>query len=138
MLQLRIDIQADAVKRHPMAQPDADGGDLVFAPVAVRDPDADAFPPALALDVESRQCADQPFLQSVYERSHVGFATVEVEHHICHPLPGPVIGVLAAAAALKDRKARRDQIAILGAGPAPIDRRALPPPPPFPPPPPLA
>src|SRR6478752_7416787 len=58
MLQLRLDIDRNAVQRHPALQPHADRRDLVFMAVAlVRTAHPDADPPVapLAADVEGCQ-----------------------------------------------------------------------------------
>ena len=47
--EIGTDIEADAVIAHPLLQPHADGGDLVFAPVAAGHPDAHAAVAALTL-----------------------------------------------------------------------------------------
>ena len=57
--------------------------------------------------------------------AHVGPAALEVEHHIGDPLAGSVIGELAAAPGAKDREARVDQVAVLGAGAGGVERRML-------------
>ena len=52
--------------------------------------------------------ADQPLLQIAHETAEVHApARREIEHDVGHPLTRPVIGVLAAAARLEDRQARR-------------------------------
>src|SRR6185436_386891 len=66
MTEIGIDVDRDAVERHPAPHPHADGGDLVLAAV-MRDPDADAALAPLALDIEARQSADDPFLQVAHE-----------------------------------------------------------------------
>ena len=48
--------------------------------------------------VEGGQRADDPFLQRRHIAPHVRPAAVEVEHQVGHPLAGPVIGELPAAA----------------------------------------
>src|SRR5207302_9635998 len=50
--EVRLDIDRDAVERHPVADADADGGDLVLAPRPGH-PDADPARPALGGHVEA-------------------------------------------------------------------------------------
>ena len=108
-VELRLDIDRDAVERHPAPQPDADGGDLVLkagALVRPRDPDADAVLAPFAANIEGRQRPDDPFLEARDIGPHVGPPPLQVEHHIGHPLAGAVIGELAATAG-----SRRSEIA---------------------------
>ena len=56
---------------------------------------------------------------------HVGPAALEVEHDVSDPLPGSVIGELAAAAGAMDRKAGFDEVALLRAGSGGVKRRML-------------
>ena len=68
---LGLDVERDAVQRHPARDADADGGDLVLVAAALvrpPHPDADAVLAPLAADVEGRQRPDQPFL----ERGDIG------------------------------------------------------------------
>src|SRR5690606_4741918 len=117
MVQVRLHVQGDAVEAYPAAHLDPDGGDLVLAGPAAAgvvqarplDPDADAAVADLALDVEAGEGPDDPGLQPADEGAHVPAAPVQVQHHIGDPLAGPVIGVLAAAAALEDWKTLRIQ-----------------------------
>src|SRR5262249_32172430 len=95
MIELRIDVDAYAVKGDPMAKPHPDGGNLVLATVAVTHPDADAIGPPLAHDLEFAQGLDDPLLQIVHEQAHVRLALLEIEHHISDSLSGAVVGVLA-------------------------------------------
>ena len=118
MRQVRLDIERDAVERHPAPHPHADGGDLVFRHLAVparflvgtRDPDADPVLADLAPDVEQRQRRDDPGLQRRDIGAHVLAAAVEVEHRIGDALAGAVIGELPAAPGLEHRKTRIDQV----------------------------
>ena len=74
MRQVRLDVERDAVQRHPLAHADADGGDLVLVAVALvrpAHPDADAVVAPLAAHVEGRKRADDPFLQRGDEGAHV-------------------------------------------------------------------
>jgi biotin carboxyl carrier protein len=127
--QVRLDVQADAVERHPAAQLHPDGGDLVLARPAdslALDPDADAAVADLALDVEGGQGADDPGLQRRDEGAHVAPRAGQVEHHIGHPLAGAVIGELAAAAAGEHRQAARvEQVFRLGRDAGGVERRVL-------------
>ena len=78
MRQVRLDVQRDAVQRHPLAHADADGGDLVLVAVALvgpPHPDADAVVAPLAAHIECRKRADDPFLQGRDEaRARPAFA----------------------------------------------------------------
>ncbi len=128
MREVRLHIERHAVQRDPLRHADADGGDLVleaFAFVRPAHPDADAVLAPLAAHVEGGQRPDDPFLQRGDEAAHVRPAPLEVEHHIGHALARPVIGHLAAAAALEHRKARFDQLAGLGAGAGGIKGRVF-------------
>lgn len=65
MAQIRLDVEADAVERHPATDADADGCDLVLGAVALvrpAHPDADAVLALLAAQVEGGQRADDPAL----------------------------------------------------------------------------
>src|SRR5262249_58442385 len=87
-------------------------------------PYPDAILPPLARHVESRERADDPFLERGDEAPHVRTTALEIEHHIGHPLAGTMIGELPAAAGHMDRKARRDQLLGPRAGAGGIERRA--------------
>ncbi len=81
MVELRIDIQGEAVKADPFAQADADGGDLVLGHRAVRQaralrplhPDPDAILAPLALDVHVGQRADDHIFERGDEGAHTCF-----------------------------------------------------------------
>src|SRR5205807_375198 len=108
MVEIGIDVERDAVIADPVAHPDADRGDLVLAAIGAagaNHPYADAAIAPLAPDIEPRQRADHPLLEPPYMAAHVAPVIVQVEHDIGHPLSGPVIGALPAAAGLKDRQA---------------------------------
>jgi hypothetical protein len=65
--------------------------------------------------------ASAPITQasSAATKARTSFVRAEVEHHIDHPLAGPVIGVLPAAPALEHRKpVRLDEVAALAETPA--------------------
>ncbi len=129
VLQVRFDVQADPVKADPLAQLDADRGDLVLARPAgalALDPDADPAVTHFAGHVEGGQGLDDPGLQRRHERAHVAAALGQVQHHIDHPLAGAVIGELAAAAALEHREAvGGDQVGGLGRHAGGVERRML-------------
>src|SRR6185437_12821623 len=95
--QVRIDVQADAVKRHAAPHAHADRCDLVFL-CAAHHPDADAAFPPLARHIERGESPDQPFLEPAHEAAHVAAAPPEVQHDIADALARPVIGELSAAA----------------------------------------
>ena len=73
MRKVRLDVDRDAVERHPVAHADADGGDLVFA-LAAPHPHAHPVLPPLALDVEGVQRVDHPLLEAGHEGAHVAAA----------------------------------------------------------------
>ena len=78
------------------------------------------------LHVEAGKRGDDPVLQTANETAHVAAAGLQVEHHIGHPLAGPVIGEAPAAPGAIDRKALRCQkLSPLGAGAGGIERRVL-------------
>jgi len=104
MAEVGIDIERDAMKGHPPANADADGGDLLFASGAAVDPNPDASLATAAVDTEMRERADQPLFQLADELADIGAPPAQIEHHIGNPLAGAVIGVLAAATRLENRK----------------------------------
>ena len=123
--QVGFHIDRDAVERHPAPQPHADGGDLVFmarALVRPLDPDADPVLAALAAHVEGRERPDDPFLEARDIGPHVGPPSLQVEHHIGHPLAGAVIGELAAAPGREQRKTGVEQVGIPAAGSGGVER----------------
>ena len=129
MRQVGLDIDRDAVERHPAPQPHADGGDLVLtvrALVRPAHPDADPVLAPFAAHVEGRQCPDDPLLEAGHIGAHVGPPPLQVEHHIGHPLAGAVIGELAATPGGKDRKAGVQQVGGLAAGAGGVERRDAP------------
>src|SRR6266436_5871535 len=128
MAEVGIDIEADAMEAYPALHPDADGGDLVLAALALvppAHPDADPVLPALAADVEGRERTDQPFLQVGHEPAHVAAAPLQVKHHVGDALARSVISELAAAAGGKHRKPRLDEVLGPSAGPGRVERRML-------------
>jgi hypothetical protein len=128
MRQVRLDVQRDAVQRHPLAHANTDGGDLVLVAVAfvgTPHPDADAVVAPLAAHIECSKRLDDPLLQGADEHAHVRLSPVEVEHHISHALAGPVIGELSAAADLVYREPRLDQVFRPGAGAGGVERGML-------------
>ena len=85
----------------------------------------------LAHDVERFQRLDQPAFERGHIGSHVGPTALEVEHDVSDPLPGPVIGELAAASGAMDRKTGFDEVAVLRARAGGVKRRMLDEPDPF-------
>src|SRR5215475_15827128 len=80
--EIAVDIERDAVQRHPAFDPDADGRDLVFVGATLLRtpyPDADAVLAPLAHDTDVSQCADDPFLQGGDEAARVRSALLEIE-----------------------------------------------------------
>src|SRR5208337_5553880 len=90
-----------------------------------RHPYADPVRARLANDVESLQGVDQPAFERGDIGAHVGPAPLEIEHDIGDPLPRPMIGELAAAAGAMYRKARVDEVAVLGARAGGVERGML-------------
>ncbi len=133
MGEIRVDVERDAVKRHPAPHAHANGGDLVLGRLAQRrsgfvgprDPYADSGLARLADDVERLQRLDQPAFERGHIGAHVGPSAPEVEHDVSDPLPGSVIGELAAASGAMDRKAGVDQVAVLRARACGVKRRML-------------
>ncbi len=114
MAKVWLDVEADAVERDPALEAHPYGRDLVLAqlfagvgaarPGAI-DPHTDTACAPLALEVELGQRVDDPLFEAADERLHVASSFGEVEHHIGHALAGAVIGELAAAPRVEDRKA---------------------------------
>src|SRR6185437_5372589 len=126
MREVGIDIESDAVEGHPMAHAHADGSDLALAAVRLGDPDADPAGPALALDVEERERADEPLLEPLDIAPEVGAVTLQVEHDVADALAGSMIGVLPTPAGAIDRKEPGiDQVRRLGARARRVERRVL-------------
>src|SRR5271169_1795365 len=100
MGQVGIDVDRDALKRHPAPQPHADGGDLVLEAVALvrpGHPDADAVLTPLPPDIEGRERPDDPLLEACDIGPDVRPAPLQIEHHIGHALAWAMIGELTAA-----------------------------------------
>ena len=119
MREVGIDVDRQAVQRHPLLHADADGGDLVLVAVTLvrpAHPDADAVLAPLAAHVECGERADDPFLQRGDETAHVRPAPAQVEHDIGHALARSVIGELAAAPGLVHGEAGGEHVLRLGAG----------------------
>ena len=105
MAEIGIHIQADAVIAHPAAHPNADGRDLVFAPLAPH-PNPNPVLAPLARHIECGKRCNQPFLKPRHKGPHILSPLFEIKHDISHPLAGPVIGILPAAPRMMHRKAR--------------------------------
>ena len=113
------------MKRHPTPQPHTEGCNLVFEPRAlVRPfhPDTDPILAPLAPHIEGFQGADDPLLETSDIGSHVRPPTLQIEHHIGHPLARAVIGELPAAPRSKHREAGVEQVTGLAAGARGIER----------------
>src|SRR4249920_615177 len=92
MREVRIDVEADAMKAHPVAETDADARDLGFS-----DKHSDLSLVALAFDIEPSERGDEPVFKRVHESAHVAAAAPKVEHDISDALARPMIGEAAAA-----------------------------------------
>ena len=129
MTQIGLHIQADPVKADPFADLDPDSGDLVLAAPArapALDPDPDPAVTDPGLDPEGGQGPHQPLFQPPHEGAHVAAALVQVQHHIGHPLSGPVIGELPAPTGPVHREpARIQQIGVPARYPCRIEGRML-------------
>src|SRR6516164_720694 len=126
MVELGIDVERHAVIGHPAPHPHADCGDLLLASAGPHDPDADPAVAPLALYAETRERADDPLFEPMDMTAYIRSASGEIEHDIGDALPGPVIGVAAAAAGPVHRQASRvEQILVAGAGPRGVERRVL-------------
>ena len=124
--EIGLDVDRDAVERDPVADADADGRNLVFPAALARHPDADPALAPLAAHVEAGEGADDPVLEVGHVAPHVLPALAQVEHGVGHPLAGPVIGVLPAAAGGMDGQAQRlQQVLRLAAGAGGVERRVL-------------
>lgn len=89
MRQVRLIIEREAVQHHPVLHANADRGDLVLEALAlVRPPypNADSVFAALALHIEYGKGADDPFLDSNDETTHIRCAQVEIDHDVGDPL----------------------------------------------------
>ena len=106
MAEIGIHIQADAVIAHPAPHPNADGRDLVFAPLAPH-PNPNPVLAPLAFHIERSKRCNQPFLKPRHKGPHILSPFFQIKHDIGHPLPGPVIGILPAAPRMMNRKAAR-------------------------------
>ena len=125
MGEVRIDVNREAVERHPALHPHPERSDLRLpGPSPTQIP---MRPSArCALTPNGAKAVDHPLLERMNEAADVLSALVEVEHDIADPLPRPVVGVTAAAAGLEHRKAERiDELGRVGAGPGGEQRRVL-------------
>src|SRR4029450_14106932 len=114
MRKVRVDVERDAVQRHPLLHANSDSGNLVFAPFALFGspyPDPNAVVPSLAVYIECGKRADDPFLQGGNEPPDVRGAPFEIEHHVGDALAGPVIGHLPPASGLVERETGVDDVA---------------------------
>src|SRR5215470_20176195 len=104
MREVAVDVDCDAMQRHPALDPDADRRDLVLAPqLRAAHPDADAVVAPLAGHGEGGEGTDDPFFQRGDEAADVGTAAAQVEHHIGDALARAVIGEATAASSLMHR-----------------------------------
>src|SRR5512134_1449201 len=104
MRQVAIVIQRHAVIGHPVAHTNADCGDLVFAPAAAIDPNADAAGASFAAAAKTAERGDQPVLEPRDVSADVDTAYLEIKHRVADALARSMIGVLAATAGRKDRQ----------------------------------
>ena len=134
MRQVRFDVDRNTVKADPASQADADGRDLVLSRCSVgerrevvpHDPDTNPVRASVPLHVEFGQGGDDPVLELGNEAAHVAAPAPHVEHDVGDPLPGAVIGKLAAASDAMDGKAvGLAQIVVAGARARGVERRVL-------------
>jgi len=125
VFQVGRDVEADPVKADPAAQSDADRGDLgVVTTLWPMDPNPYAIHPALAPDTEFSQGCDDPALQTRDERTDIGLAAVQIQHHVGDPLTWTMIGELATPSGAVNREALWiQQIHFVGTGAGGVDRR---------------
>ena len=124
MLELRIDVDGDSVKGHPVPDSDSNGRDFVFPCSFALNPYTNSVGSALASDVEVFEGVDNPLFKVVDEKPNVSFSFIEVEDGVCNSLPGPVVCVLAAPSGLVDGKAHGcKQIAFDGRCSRSVERR---------------
>ena len=102
MLQLRSDVEADAVQAHPVPHAHADAGDLGARQQRCRPAPSRRSPStprlaSVAISQSSKRCD---------EGTDVAAAPGEIEHDIGHALAGAVIGEAPAAAGPEHRKSR--------------------------------
>ena len=125
MLKVGLDVERNPVERHPPPYAHPERRYLTF-PAVAHDPYADPAVTPLPDDAETRQRADQPFLESPNERPHIGAAGLQVQNDIGDALPGAVIGVAPAPTGHMHREASRHQeFGRVGARPGRIEGRML-------------
>ena len=105
VLEVRGDVQSEAVARHPSRDPDADGRKLFVA-----DPRAGQSLDAPRFDPEIGGRLDQHFLEVADVAVHVAAIGFQIEDRIANELPRTVIGDVAAAAGFMDVDAARSEL----------------------------
>src|SRR4029450_183133 len=107
MRKVWVDIERDAMQRHPLLHAHPDSGNLAFAPFALFGPpypDPNAVIAPLPAHPESGKRADDPFLERGNEPTDVLGASFEIEHHISDALARPVVSCLPSATGLVERE----------------------------------
>jgi hypothetical protein len=112
MRQIGINVQRNAVKADPAADPNADRGNFVFgndSPRTLRfvgspHPNAHPLVTPLAAHVEPMQGGDEPLFQGSNEGVQIRSPPSQIQHDIGDALTRSMIGELAAAAALVNRQ----------------------------------
>ena len=105
MLKLRIDVDRDSVKGHPVPNSNSDSRDFIFPFSFAFDPYADAVSSALAADVKMFERVNDPLFEVVDEEPDVAFSFIKVEDGVCNSLSGPVVCILTASSGFIDGKA---------------------------------
>src|SRR5262245_19308857 len=114
MRQVRVDVERNAVQRHPLLHADTDSGNLVLAPFTLfgpPNPDPNSVVAPLAAHIECGKRADAPLLERGNEPADVLGASFEIEHYVSDALARPVIGHLPPAAGLVEREPGVDDVA---------------------------
>src|SRR5262249_47254334 len=116
------------MQRHPLSHANTNSGDLVLATFAFfrpADPNANAVLAPFGAHVEGGKRVYDPIFEGCDEAADIGAAPLEIKHQVNNPLAGAVIGQLASAAALVDRKTRLDHVRRVRAGASSVERGVL-------------
>src|ERR1700677_1000700 len=90
--QIRRDVQREAVRGHPTADVDADGGDLTIAY-----PYSGEFGNARRFDSVVGESLDNRLLDAADVGADIALPIAQIEDGVAHQLTGAVIGHVAAA-----------------------------------------